>query len=219
MALRLLVSKEELKEAQRMVRKLSVAGALVALSLAGSGCVVSGSVRTSAYVEDPSMVMVEPGVYVVTDYDRPVFYTDGYYWLYSDSYWLRSYTYSGGFVRVRSVPYGVRRIHRPYAYVRYRPRGTVRYYHTPRRGERVRVYDRGRYDRRDYRTRPVRDHRSYDRRSYDRNYDRRRAAPVRDHRTHRRAAPARAPSRDHRSDRRRSRDDDDDDDRRDRRRR
>ena len=199
-----------------MFRTFSLAGALVALGVAGSGCVVSGSVRSSGYVETPSMVLVEPGVYVVADYDRPVFYNDGYYWLYSDGYWMRSYTYSGGFVRVRSVPYGVRRIHRPYAYVRYRPRGNVRYYNAPRRGERVRVYDRRGNDRRDYRRAPVRDHRTNDRRSYDR----RRAAPVRDHRTHdRRAAPARAPSRDHRSNDRRRGKDDDDDDRRDRRRR
>lgn len=203
-----------------MFRTFSLAGALVALAVAGSGCVVSGSVRSSAYVETPSMVLVEPGVYVVADYDRPVFYNDGFYWLYTDGYWMRSYSYSGGFVRVRSVPYGVRRIHRPYSYVRYRPRGSVRYYNTPRRGERVRVYDRRGYDRRgydrrDYRRAPVRDHRTYDRRGYDR----RRAAPVRDHRTYdRRAAPARAPSRDHRNDRRRSKDDDDDD-RHDRRRR
>lgn len=204
-----------------MFRTFSLAGALVALTLVGSGCVVSGSVRSSAYVETPSMVLVEPGVYVVADYDRPVFYTDGYYWLYSDGYWLRSYSYSGGFVRVRGVPYGVRRIHRPYSYVRYRPRGSVRYYHTPRRGERVRVYDRGRYDRgrydrRDHRSRPVRDNRSYDRRSYD---NRRRAAPARDYRNDRRAAPARRPAQDNRSDRRRRGDDDDDDDRRERRRR
>lgn len=199
-----------------MFRTFSLAGALVALSVAGSGCVVSGSVRSSAYVEPPSMVLVEPGVYVVADYDRPVFYNSGYYWLYSDGYWMRSYTYSGGFVRVRSVPYGVRRIHRPHSYVRYRPRGTVRYYNTPRRGERVRVHDRRSHDRRDYRRQPVRDHRTYDRRSTP---ARRRAAPVRDHRTERRA-PARAPSRDHRDKRRRDKDDDDDDDkRRDRRRR
>ena len=200
-----------------MFRTFSLAGALVALFVAGSGCVVSGSVRSSAYVEPPSMVLIEPGVYVVADYDRPVFYTSGYYWLYTDGYWMRSYTYSGGFVRVRSVPYGVRRIHRPYAYVRYRPQGRVRHYRAPGRGERVRVYDRGRSDRRDHRSRPVRDNRSYDRRAPDR----RRAAPVRDHRTNRRAAPARAPARDHRSDKRRRGDDDDDDDRRarDRRRR
>ncbi len=197
-----------------MFRTFSLAGALVALSLTGSGCLVSGSVRSSAYVETPSMVLVEPGVYVVADYDRPVFYNDGFYWLYTDGYWMRSYSYSGGFVRVRSVPYGVRRIHRPYAYVRYRPHGSVRYYHTPRRGERVRVYNRG-YDRRSYdrrRAAPVRDHRTYDRRPYDR----RRAAPVRDHRTERRSAPARAPARDHRDKRRSS---DDDDDKRDHRRR
>jgi hypothetical protein len=168
-----------------MLRSFSLAGALVALSLAGSGCVVSGSVRTSAYVEEepPDMVLIEPGVYVLAHYDRPVFYNSGYYWLYSDGYWLRSYSYGGGWVRVRSVPYGVRRIHRPYRYVHYRPRGRVHYYRAPGRDRvirrsspsRVRHY-RSAPDRRDHRTRaaPVRDHRSSkSRRGRDRDDDRR----------------------------------------------
>jgi hypothetical protein len=161
----------ELKEAQRMFRSFSLAGALVALSLAGSGCLVSGSVRTSAYVEaePPDMVLIQPGVYVLADYDRPVFYSSGYYWLYSDGYWLRSYSYGSGWVRVRSVPYGVRRIHRPHAYVRYRPHARARYYRAPGRDRRV-IRSSPRSDRR-YRSAPARrDHRS-------------REAPRRDHRS------------------------------------
>jgi hypothetical protein len=178
-----------------MFRSLSLAGALVALSVAGSGCLVSGSVRTSAYVEEepPDMVLVEPGVYVLADYDRPVFYTNGYYWLYSDGYWLRSYSYGGGFVRVRGVPYGVRRIHRPYAYVRYRPTARARYYRAPgrdrviRSSSRSRHYNRAQPARRDHRYRgaprreaPRRDHRSRTRRG-DRDRD-----DDRDHRDDRR---------------------------------
>jgi hypothetical protein len=168
-----------------MFRTLSITGALVALCLAGSGCVVSGQVRSSAYVSTPDLVLVEPGVYVVADYSEPVFYTNGYYWLYRDGYWLRSYTYSGGWVSVRSVPYGVRRIHRPYAYRHYRPSARARVYRpSARRGappQRVHYrsnvrdhrYDRrdNRYERRDNRRPDVRDHRS-DRR-YDRRDDRR----------------------------------------------
>ncbi len=106
-----------------MLRKLSIAGALVALCLAGSACTVEGQVHTRAYVAAPGLVLVEPGVYVIADYDRPVFYTSGYYWWYRDGYWLRSYDYTGGWVRVRTVPYSVRRIHRPTAYVHYRAQG------------------------------------------------------------------------------------------------
>jgi hypothetical protein len=186
---------EELKEAHAMFRKLSLAGALVALSVAATGCVVSGSVRTRAYVE-PSMVAIEPGVYVVADYDEPVFYTDGYYWLYRDGLWLRSYSYSGGWVRSYSVPYGVRHINRPYAYRHYRARGNARVIRAP-----------------------VRDHRSnYSRpgRTYSRPDSRNRVErrDVRDNRDHR-ARPAPAP-RDHRApdksrDRRKNHDDDDHD--------
>jgi hypothetical protein len=205
----------ELKEAQRMFRSLSLAGALVALSVAGSGCVVSGSVRSSAYVESepPDMVLVEPGVYVLADYDRPVFYTNGYYWLYSDGYWLRSYSYGGGFVRVRAVPYGVRRIHRPYAYVRYRPTARARYYRAPGRDRVIRASSRS--DRRYHRATPVRRDNRYHRATPVRRDNRYRSAPRRepprsDHRTRTRSRDRdRDDDRDHRDDRR--------DDRRERR--
>lgn len=149
-----------------MLRTLSVTGALAALCLAGSGCTVQGQVRTRAYVSTPELVLVQPGVYVVADYDDPVFYNDGYYWLYRDGYWARSYTYTGGWVRVRSVPYGVRRIHRPTAYVHYRPHARARVYRAPAgRGDRPRAVRRDdRRDRRDDR----RDHRG------ERRYQRRR---------------------------------------------
>lgn len=155
-----------------MLRRLSIAGVLAGLCLAGSACTVQGQVRTSAYVETPELVLVQPGVYVVADYSEPVFYNSGYYWLYRDGYWLRSYTYSGGWVRVRGVPYHVRRIHQPRRYVHYRPRAAARVYYAPtRRGEAPRRVDR-RYqqraeprDHRDRRDRDRRDHR-------DRNRDR-----------------------------------------------
>ena len=138
-----------------MFRTLSITGALVALCLAaGSGCTVQGQVRTRAYVSTPDLVMVEPGVYVVADYDQPVFYTDGYYWLYRDGFWLRSGVYSGGWVRVRNVPVAVHRIHQPRAYVHYRARGNVNVYRAPtRRGEPVRRVERHdhRVERRDQR--------------------------------------------------------------------
>ncbi len=131
-----------------MLRTLSITGALAALLFAGSGCVVRGQVRTSAYVSTPELVMVQPGVYVMADYDQPVFYTDGYYWLYRDGFWFRSGVYSGGWVRVRNVPVAVHRIHRPHAYVHYHARGNARVYRAPaRRGEPVR-----RVETRDHRT-------------------------------------------------------------------
>lgn len=180
-----------------MLRTVSLTGALVGLCLLGSACTVEGQVRTTGYVSTPDLVLVEPGVYVVADYSYPVFYNDGYYWRYRDGYWLRSYTYSGGWARVRHVPYGVRRIHQPQRYVHYRPHARAHVYRQPvRRGaapQRVHVRDHRsdrryyerrdspRYDRRDNR-RDVRDHRR-DVREHRRD-DRRRDA--RDHRERRR---------------------------------
>jgi hypothetical protein len=162
-----------------MLRKIVVAGAVAGLSLALAGCVVRGTVGTSAYVStpEPDLVLVEPGVYVVADYQDPVFYNSGYYWLYRDGYWLRSYSHGGGWVRVRSVPYGVRRIHQPYRYRHYRPSARAHVYRPPaRRGGSVRRVNR--------------DHRRNDRR-IDRRDDRR---------------DRRRDSRDHRGERRRDRD-------------
>lgn len=149
-----------------MLRTLSIAAALATVGTVGSGCLVEGRVRSDAYVSTPSaeLALVSPGVYVVADYSQPVFYTDGYYWLYRDGFWFRSYTYTGGWVRAGGVPYHIRRIHRPYAYVRYRPTARTYVYRAPaRRGEPPRrVYrNRDRVDVRDHRREPVRrrDHR------------------------------------------------------------
>jgi hypothetical protein len=157
-----------------MLRRLSIAGVLAGLCLAGSACTVQGQVRSSAYVSTPELVLVEPGVYVVADYSQPVFYTDGYYWLYRDGYWLRSYTYSGSWVRVRGVPYHVRRIHQPRRYVHYRPRASARVYYAPtRRGEAPRRVDRRYQQRAEPRRAAPRDHRDRDRRDHrDRDRDR-----------------------------------------------
>jgi len=108
-----------------MQRPTILLAMLIALTLAG-GCVVTGQthVRTRAYVAaEPELVYVSPGVYVIADYDEPIFYSDNYYWLYRDGYWYRSSYYSGGWVTVSSTPYAIARIDRPHAYVRYRGEG------------------------------------------------------------------------------------------------
>ena len=115
--------------------------AVVFSSLAG-GCLVSGTVRTRAYVE-PELVYVSPGVQVVYDYDEPVFYSDGYYWRYQGNVWYRSSYHTHGWVRWRNVPTAVVRIDHPRGYVHYR--GDANY-----RRERARVRD-NRQDRREVR--------------------------------------------------------------------
>jgi len=101
------------------------------LTLAASSCTVGYTTRatTTTTVSRPSLVEIQPGVWVVAEYDRPVFYSDGLYWRYDGSYWYRS-TYVGGWNRVGVgvVPRAVVTIDRPTRYRNYRVRrgATVR---------------------------------------------------------------------------------------------
>lgn len=125
-----------------------IAGAIATASLASAGCVVRGAAHVR--VAEPEMVYVGPNVWVVEDYDEPVFYSSNSYWLYRGGIWYRSGYYDRGWVRVgvHVVPGHVRRIDRPHRYVRYRAPANVK-----RRGPVVR-------DHRDNRARPAaRDHR------------------------------------------------------------
>jgi hypothetical protein len=141
------------------------------LALASGGCVVRGGLVTTAYVEPP-LVEVSSGVYVVEDYNEPVFYSGGTYWLYRGNTWYSSRSHSGGWVYVDSyrVPGHVRRIDRPHRYARYRGTG-VRY---RSHGGRVQRDDRRRDVRRDRDDRRDRDHRSRPDRSRDHRRERRR---------------------------------------------
>ncbi len=111
-----------------------------------SGCIVHG--RVGARVEaEPALVEVSPGVMVIEDYDEPVFYSDGYYWMNSGGIWMRSSYHNHGWVRGYAAPRAVIGIRNPRAYVRYRARpGVVRV-----RGRGGAVYRNGpaRRDRRD----------------------------------------------------------------------
>jgi hypothetical protein len=78
-----------------------------------------------AYVAQPDMAEVSPGVQVVANYDEPVFYSEGFYWRYQDNYWYRSNNYASGFYFYASPPAVIVHIDRPYAYVHYRPAGYV----------------------------------------------------------------------------------------------
>src|SRR5262245_6100052 len=98
---------------------------LSTLVIAGlaTGCYVEepAPVYASATVGAPAMEVVSPGVQVVVaDYDYPVFFTDGFYWRYYGGIWYSSRWYDRGWIVNYNVPYGVRRIDRPYAYAHYR---------------------------------------------------------------------------------------------------
>jgi hypothetical protein len=166
------------------------------------GCLVRTGVGVggTVAVAGPDLVYVAPGVYVVSDYDDSVFYSDGYYWRYDGGYWYQSGYYNRGWARAGNVPMGVRGIDRPRAYVHYRARGPV--YH---RGDidHRRGAPPPRTERRAPAPPPGRDHRS----PPPARTERRAPAPPpagRDHRTPpprtERRAPAPPPGRDHRDD-------------------
>jgi hypothetical protein len=95
--------------------------ATILISAALAGCAGTVHYRGSVAVSDPNLVEVSPGVYTVADAEEPIFYNDGFYWLYQDGVWMRSPSYNGGFVTVDAyhVPQRVRVIDHPRAYVHY----------------------------------------------------------------------------------------------------
>jgi hypothetical protein len=88
------------------------------------GCTGTGDVQYAGevHVTSPELISVSPGVSVLADADEPLFYSNGYYWLYRDGIWLRSSSYRGGFARIEHayVPERIRAIDRPQFYVQYR---------------------------------------------------------------------------------------------------
>ncbi len=118
-------------------------GSVLGLSLAAGGCVVRGGVgyESPGYYQEPTLVAVQPGVWVIADYNEPVFYSDNYYWAYRGGYWYRSSIYTGGWVRVHAVPHRIRGIRHPHSYA---------HYHVPPRAQTRRAPRAG-----------VRDHRAY----------------------------------------------------------
>lgn len=94
------------------------------------------SVPTIRFEAEPPLVVVQPGVMVVPDYDREVFFANGFYWYYDGGVWFRTRHHHGGWVRVNAR-------YVPRAIVRY-PRGRYVHYHGGRPFRRAVVYRRGR---------------------------------------------------------------------------
>ena len=124
---------------QRALRVAATAAFSCAL-LSVAGC--AGSVGYTATVSAPApqLVEVKPGVWVVADYDQPVFYANDVYWRYDNGVWYRS-SYLGGWtaVSVDVVPRPVVVIDRPARYRRYRARSGVRVRRVPPGHVRVRA--------------------------------------------------------------------------------
>ncbi len=60
----------------------------------------------------PPLVVVQPGIQVVEDFDEEVFYTGGWYWVRRDNGWYRARSPRAGFVYIqpRLVPVGLVRL-------------------------------------------------------------------------------------------------------------
>lgn len=118
--------REGTRDAEPLIMlKLALLAFTLLLVTPSNGCVRRGSVAVSARVSTaPRLVWIAPGVWVVEDWDRAIFFADGYYWWFSGDIWYRSDYYTGGFVAVRVPPPRVADAYRPRVYVRYHaPRG------------------------------------------------------------------------------------------------
>jgi hypothetical protein len=108
--------------------RLLVPTALATTTVAvGAGCTGDGTIRytATASYSQPSLAYVSPGVYVVEDYDQPVFYSNNVYWRYNNGLWYRSRYHDHGFSYYARPPRAVVSIQRPTAYIHYR--GSSRY--------------------------------------------------------------------------------------------
>ena len=67
---------------------------------------VSIPTPTITFEAPPPLVVVDPGVYVVEDYDQEVFFVDGWSWSRHGEGWYRTRDYRGGWVAAppRYVP-------------------------------------------------------------------------------------------------------------------
>lgn len=61
---------------------------------------------------NPPLVVVQPGIQVVENWDEEVFYTGGFYWVHRDGYWYRATSPRARWVYVepRRVPPGLVRM-------------------------------------------------------------------------------------------------------------
>lgn len=104
-------------------------------SLGVSSCVGAGQVEVAA--PSHQLIAIGPDIWVVSNWDYPVYYYDGFYWRLTDGIWYRSTWYTGGFVRVGVVPRIVIRHHHPRRYIHYRARRGVRVRKIPQRRHRT----------------------------------------------------------------------------------
>ncbi len=96
------------------MRRIALASLLAVASLPAVGRAQVG-VGVSINVglpPSPPLVVVQPGIQVVPDYEEEVFFSSGWYWLRRDERWFRTRDYRGGWVMVppRAVPVALYRM-------------------------------------------------------------------------------------------------------------
>ncbi|HRI69161.1 MAG TPA: hypothetical protein PK156_33250 [Polyangium sp.] len=112
-----------MKSRMSLLATILVAG----MGMFAAGCYAEAGtyVETeSAYVYDasPTLVAVEPGIWVVSRQPTAVYYVDDYYWTYRDNVWYRSSSYNGGWVSADVTIVPVTIVHRDSTrYVYYNP--------------------------------------------------------------------------------------------------
>ena len=152
-----------------------LSGVILATLLGATGCTSSGygysTVGVSATYNYPArarLVYAGDGLWVVANQPRPIFFSDGYYWMYTDRGWYMSPRFGAGWRFTYNVPVAIYRIDRPRAYVNFSFRPGMRHYIVYRdRPAPFRVY-RDQRTWRDYRYRYQGNRRVY--RDYDRRY-------------------------------------------------
>ena len=80
------------RRTDRRWRGMIAAGCVLVAGCAGiaTGCIATVQPRATVAVDAPALVEIQPGVWVVSDYDDSVFYSDGYYWRWNSGVWYRS---------------------------------------------------------------------------------------------------------------------------------
>ncbi len=93
-------------------RRLVLLAALALLSPAVALAQAQVQIRIDLPAVLPPLVVVQPGIQVVQDFDEEVFFVNGYYWIRRDGRWYRARDHRAAWVYVepRRVPPGLVRI-------------------------------------------------------------------------------------------------------------
>lgn len=89
----------------RSTTRVLLVAAFLATAASAQVVQVNIGLPTITFQVPPPLVVVQPGVQVVEDFDDEVFFTDGWYWCRRDGRWFRTKDHRGGWVVVeRGVP-------------------------------------------------------------------------------------------------------------------